>query len=103
MPAEKIVSQFNKTDLFAVFPSGLLIFLFAYVGYVTNSSLAADATVTLWSVLQKLADQLQQKPALLVYIGFAAYMLGSLVRTLPVHWIENSLWPFRIHSFRNNS
>ncbi len=89
MPAEKIVSQFNKSDLFAVLPPGFVIFTFLYAAYRTNRD-----TASLWAVLQGLADQLQQRPAWIVFVLFAAYLLGNLVRTTPVGFAERTLPPF---------
>ena len=89
MPAEKIVSQFNKTDLFAVLPPGFVIFTFVYAACRTNNQ-----TPSLWVVLQGLAEQLQQRPAWIIFVLFAAYLLGNLVRTMPVEWAERMLPPF---------
>ncbi len=89
MPAEKIVSQFNKSDLFAVLPPGFVIFTFVYAVYRTDNQ-----TASLWAVLQGLADQLQQRPAWLVFVLFAAYLLGNLVRAIRVEWAERMLPPF---------
>lgn len=89
MPAEKIVSQVNKSDLFAVFPPGFVIFTFVYAVYRTDRQ-----TASLWVVLQGLADQLQQRPAWIVFVLFAAYLLGNLVRTIPVAFAERMLPPF---------
>ncbi|MBI1760234.1 MAG: hypothetical protein HYR56_02250 [Acidobacteria bacterium] len=94
MPAEKIVSQFNKSDLFAVLPPGFVIFTFVYAVYRTNNQ-----TASLWAVLQGLTDQLQQRPAWLVFVLFAAYLLGNLVRTIPVEFAERMLPPFRKKGF----
>jgi hypothetical protein len=91
MPAEKIVSQVNESNLFAVFSPGLLIFTFVHAALRTNCG-----TASLWVVMQGLADHLQQRPAWIVFVLFAAYLLGSLVRTLPVALAERLLPPFTV-------
>lgn len=94
MPVEKIVSQFNKGDLFAVLSPGFVIFTFVYAVYRTDKT-----TASLWAVLQVLAEQLQQRPAWIVFVLFAAYLLGSLLRAVPVWWAERLSPPFRMSRF----
>ena len=90
MPAEKIASQFNKSDLFAVFPPGFVIFMFVYAAYRTDKQASS-----LWVVLGLLTEQLQQRPAWIVFVLFAAYLLGTLSRTIPVFIAERLLPPFK--------
>ena len=99
MPTESIINQFSKSDFFGVLPPGFYSFVAVYswysVQFITKPSIEPKPSVeSLWGILTKLSGAVQEKPATLVFILFASYLIGSVFRAIPVYWAERLIPPF---------
>lgn len=94
MPANTIVGRVTRGEFFAVLAPGFFIFVVAYAAFNATGSATASPP-SLWKVLEDLSSEVGKYPALLVFIIFGAYLLGSILRALPVGYVERMIPPFR--------
>ena len=85
MSEKSLFGHFNRSDFFAVLPPGFFAFTAVYSCLAIDFG-AQGPSPSLWSLLEALATQLQQRPMLLIFLLFACYLLGSAFRALPVNW-----------------
>jgi hypothetical protein len=89
------LSRIGNVEFFAVLPAGFYVFLVGYlVLSIDNVNIAS--TQTIWMMLEPLTKQMHQNPILLLFIIFCSYLLGSIIRTIPVSWAEGLTPPFTI-------
>jgi hypothetical protein len=48
---------------------------------------------SLWSIFTELSGQVNKTPAILIFILFACYLFGSIVRAMPVFWAARIITP----------
>lgn len=88
MAAKSIISKFGKIDFFAVLPSGTYTFLSLYFLLGLDHQ-QRDVHESLWSSLEPLVHLTHDKPPVIILILFSAYILGSILRAVPVTNSEN--------------
>ena len=92
MPARTIVVQFSKSEFFSVLPPGFYTFMVVYSCYAVSVPQNVRPS-TLWMILHTLSTEIHGNPVLLIFVLFACYLFGSILRTLPVSWAEMTVRP----------
>jgi len=86
MPAGSAISKIGKVEFFAVMPSGFYVLNIAFILlYEEAWTQPADS---LWDHISPLADLTKENPVILIFILFGSYLLGSILRAIPVGWSE---------------
>jgi hypothetical protein len=83
MSAKTIISKIGKIDFFAVLPSGTYTFLSLYLLLGLDHT-NRNVDESLWSSLEPLVQLTHDKPSVIILILFSAYILGSILRAVPV-------------------
>ncbi|PCJ57448.1 MAG: hypothetical protein COA73_10780 [Candidatus Hydrogenedentota bacterium] len=108
MPTDTLTRRLGRIEFFATIPAGLLIFYFLYTAIYMLSwfRYGPGDTVTLDLLIpvgeesshlalvianQVLLDYLTQNPAAIVLLLFIAYIIGSIVRSLPVSKVDEAI------------
>ncbi len=86
-----MVSQFPRSEFLSVLPPGLFVLTAAFAAANVQSS-----QQTLWAFLSNFAVQIQNAPLLLLFLLLGSYLLGSVLRALPVNWVERLVPPFGV-------
>ena len=90
MAVESLLDRINRMDFFAVLPSGFYSTVTATFCIVVPSG-----TRNVIEALRPIADRLGDNPVYLVFLLFAAYLVGSIIRAFRVVWAERASPPFR--------
>jgi hypothetical protein len=88
MATKTLISKIGKIDFFAVLPSGTYTFLSLYLLLGLDHK-QRDVTESAWSSLEPLVHLTHDKPSVIILILFCAYVLGSILRAVPVTKSEN--------------
>jgi hypothetical protein len=88
MAVKTIVSKIGKIDFFAVLPSGTYTFLSLYLLLGLDHK-QRDISESAWSSLEPLVHLTHDKPSVIILILFSAYVLGSILRAVPVSKSES--------------
>lgn len=73
-------------EFFAAIPPGFFIFIVSFVCLVNGT--AAATSLSLWEHLLFLSTKIKENPPVIIFVLFAAYLLGSIIRSMPVQWAE---------------
>ncbi len=90
MATDSLLDRINKVDFFAVLPPGFYSVLL--LGFLLK--FPQNAT-TMIEALSPIAFVLKENPVYLIFLLFAAYLFGSIIRALKVKWAEKVSPPFR--------
>ena len=93
MPLNTFASQFTRSDFFAVIPTGLYNFCVFYSCFSLSNGYLADNN-TLWGVILQLSSDMYDYPLLSLFVLFASYLIGNVLRALPVYWAVKTLPPY---------
>lgn len=86
MPAGSTLSKIGKVEFFAVMPSGFYVLNIAFILlYEKAWHPPADA---LWDHINPMLELTKDNPVILIFILFVSYLLGSILRAIPVGWSE---------------
>ncbi len=92
MSSQSILGRFSKSDFFSVLPPGFYIFIVSYTTYSAATSEKADSTIL--SDILKLSNDIRTDPFLIVFVLFASYLLGSIIRAIPIRFLCRFTPPF---------
>lgn len=81
------MGQMGKGDVFAVLAPGVYV---SFVVYACAMATGSESTESLWDIFQDLVVNLQENPLSLLIVAFLAYLVGSLVRAIPVSFAERA-------------
>lgn len=87
MPYQTTIGRLTSVEFFAAMPAGLFVFLVSYV-YLSNGAVM-ESSPSLWGSLLQLSDTLKTSPPMILFMFFGAYLFGSIIRSVPVHWAES--------------
>lgn len=90
MVAKTIISRVGKIDFFAVLPSGTYSFVSIYIALGIDHGNTAPPE-TLWASLDPLIQLTHERPSIILLILFSAYLLGSVLRSVPVSFSEKMM------------
>ena len=89
-----MMDRLARVEFFAVLPAGFLILVVICV--VTDLSFSVHTEpVFLGDRLQHMVVEVQDKPGMMLFVLFGAYLCGSVLRVLPVKWVERIIPPFK--------
>lgn len=95
MPTKSLFNRLSLSDLFAIIAPGFYIFIVSFIIFSVHLTTADTASrINLWSVLNELTSITYEKPSSLIFILFAAYLLGIILRSIPVRVTERLIPPF---------
>jgi hypothetical protein len=80
------IARLTSVEFFAAMPPGLYVCLVAFVSF--SSCQKGYNCSSLWEQLLELADILQKNPMLILFGLFAAFICGSIIRSIPAKWAE---------------
>lgn len=86
------LSGIGKVDFFAVLPAGFYIFLVIYLVFLNDGN---SEPTNIWEQIKSLAKDMKENPILVLFILFASYLLGSIIRTIPVDWADSIVPPYK--------
>ncbi len=86
MPYQTTIGRITTVEFLAAFPPGFFLFVALYVCMTSGSPGAASSD--LWTHLNSLSADITKSPPLFLFVTFAAYLLGSITRSMPVQWAE---------------
>jgi hypothetical protein len=89
MNTDSIFTKISKRDFFILLPPGFYIFMVANICFI-----ATTEPQTLNELFWRLSDHVKKEPALLIFVLFACYLIGNIIRAIPVHLAERSIPPF---------
>ncbi|HSB68251.1 MAG TPA: hypothetical protein VLT62_02805 [Candidatus Methylomirabilis sp.] len=96
MPYQATVGRMTSVEFFASIPPGLFVFLVSYTCLVSASG--KEPPPSLWGHLMALSNALKESPPLILFVIFGAYLIGSVIRSMPVQWAESVTAFGRKHS-----
>ncbi len=92
MANSSFLNRVSGIDFFAILAPGFYIFTVLY-----STALAFDknleANSTFWSMLNSISDSISENLVYLIFIFFAAYLIGSVLRAIPVWLAEKIVRP----------
>ncbi len=94
MPTGSTLTKIGKVDFFAVLPGGLYVLLVVILIVNTNSN-ALNNSHALWDQMSPIVTQIHDQPITLLFMLFASYLLGSILRAMRVRWVEYMIPPFK--------
>lgn len=80
------IGRITSVEFFAAMPPGLFIFIVAFIAF--SDDLPLENRRSLLDYFLSLSKILHQYPAAILFMLFAAYIFGSIIRSMPVHWAE---------------
>lgn len=87
MAAKAALGKIGKVDFFACLPSGTYAFISLYLAFSMEIGVDTNGH-SLWFEINKLIENTSQKPTSLLLIMFCSYLLGSVLRAIPVSFTE---------------
>ncbi|HHM06263.1 MAG TPA: hypothetical protein ENJ19_11080 [Gammaproteobacteria bacterium] len=85
------LGKIGKIDFFAVLPSGTYILLSFYIFVIAGTDSQMQGGASLWAAFIPLVDLTHSKPTTLLLMLFSSYLLGSVLRALPVSFSEKAV------------
>lgn len=89
MAADSLLNRINKMDFFAVLPTGFYSFIMIGFWFVVQPD-----QKNIMKAISPIATTLKDNPVYLVFLLFASYLFGSIIRALKVEWAERVYPPF---------
>jgi hypothetical protein len=89
MATDSLLNRINKMDFFAVLPAGFYSVIMIGFWFIEQSN-----PKNIMEAINPIAQALKDNPVYLVFLLFAAYLVGSIFRALKVKWAECICPPF---------
>lgn len=86
------LNKISKVEFFAVLPAGTYVMLSIYLYFVSVDS---NNSTTLWHEFKLLIELTHSQPTALLLLVFCSYLLGSVLRAIPVSYAEKLMDAFR--------
>jgi hypothetical protein len=90
MPVSKFTDRIEKIDFFAVLPAGIYVMSVLCV-CMYEWAYPTSETKTIFSILTQIACILNKNVTFAILVIFGAYIVGSIIRSVPVDWAEWSI------------
>jgi hypothetical protein len=94
------IARLTSVEFFAAMPPGLFVCMVAFTSFSVEKSLSSCDS--LWKLLLALAVTLRENPIIILFALFAAFICGSIIRSIPARWAEYVISfgrsPFPYHS-----
>lgn len=85
MPTSNALSRVSSVDFFGVLPAGFYTFL---SGIYCVTDFYDIGSPTVWGRLEPFAKELKDNPVTILFLLFAAYMIGAVIRVIPVDFTD---------------
>jgi len=89
MESDGLVGRIARGDFFSVLPGGFFVLLMAALAMYPPAQ-----TTDFIAAIRPLADGIRENPYYLVLVIFGAFLIGSVIRSLPLVWAERVSPPF---------
>jgi hypothetical protein len=90
MAAQASLAKISKIEFFACLPSGTYFFICLYLFFNIDTD-KNGSSQALWSLVLELVASTSRNPTSVLGILFTAYLLGSILRAIPVSYAERMM------------
>lgn len=98
MPMKTVVNRINVSDIASIIAPGFYLYFAVHIFYTAyyqfNGEHALASANSFWDILFHFSTSLYEKPSMLLFIFFASYLLGTVLRAIPVRFTESLIPPF---------